>query len=248
MASSVNEISRQVQESARSAGEAVEQAQRTNDRVSELSKAANRIGDVVELVNTIAGQTNLLALNATIEAARAGEAGAEFFLSEGVKLAVDLQFTDCGQRVGIVFHRSTVLIAAISHAARRLTLLEKASLVDHEDRIVICQMLDDIVAHDIAQTIRIPIPATKDRLLPPWARIASRPQPVLRCSSPSRPSRNRPAFLATRSCPNNGRIRFLTSRSDAAHNASVSSIDAARAHDLRIMVAYGFRNLQKGQL
>ncbi|WP_291684099.1 cache domain-containing protein [Bradyrhizobium sp.] len=78
MASSVNEISRQVQESARMAGEAVDQARRTNDRVSELSKAAARIGDVVELINTIAGQTNLLALNATIEAARAGEAGRGF--------------------------------------------------------------------------------------------------------------------------------------------------------------------------
>jgi methyl-accepting chemotaxis protein len=78
MASSVNEISRQVQESARMAGDAVEQARRTNNRVSELSKAAARIGDVVELINNIAGQTNLLALNATIEAARAGEAGRGF--------------------------------------------------------------------------------------------------------------------------------------------------------------------------
>jgi methyl-accepting chemotaxis protein len=78
MASSVNEISRQVQESARMASEAVDQARKTNDRVSELSKAAARIGDVVELINTIAGQTNLLALNATIEAARAGEAGRGF--------------------------------------------------------------------------------------------------------------------------------------------------------------------------
>jgi methyl-accepting chemotaxis protein len=78
MASSVNEISRQVQESARMAGEAVDQARTTNDRVGELSKAAARIGDVVELINTIAGQTNLLALNATIEAARAGEAGRGF--------------------------------------------------------------------------------------------------------------------------------------------------------------------------
>jgi methyl-accepting chemotaxis protein len=74
MASSVNEISRQVQEST----EAVGQARATNDRVSELSKAASRIGDVVELINTIAEQTNLLALNATIEAARAGEAGRGF--------------------------------------------------------------------------------------------------------------------------------------------------------------------------
>jgi methyl-accepting chemotaxis protein len=78
MSSSVNEISRQVQDSARMAGEAVDQARKTNDRVGELSKAAARIGDVVELINTIAGQTNLLALNATIEAARAGEAGRGF--------------------------------------------------------------------------------------------------------------------------------------------------------------------------
>ncbi|MBC7584481.1 MAG: HAMP domain-containing protein [Tardiphaga sp.] len=78
MTSSVNEISRQVQDSARIANEAVDQARETNDRVGELSKAAARIGDVVELINTIAGQTNLLALNATIEAARAGEAGRGF--------------------------------------------------------------------------------------------------------------------------------------------------------------------------
>src|SRR5882762_2683413 len=58
--------------------------------------------------------------------------------------------------------------------ARRLALLEKAGLVDDEDRIVICQMLDDIVADNIAQGIGIPIPATKDRLLPPWTRIARR--------------------------------------------------------------------------
>jgi methyl-accepting chemotaxis protein len=78
LSSSVNEISRQVQASARMANEAVDQARKTNDRVGELSKAAARIGDVVELINTIAGQTNLLALNATIEAARAGEAGRGF--------------------------------------------------------------------------------------------------------------------------------------------------------------------------
>jgi methyl-accepting chemotaxis protein len=78
LSSSITEISRQVQESARMANEAVGQARSTTDRVSELSKAASRIGDVVELINTIAGQTNLLALNATIEAARAGDAGRGF--------------------------------------------------------------------------------------------------------------------------------------------------------------------------
>jgi methyl-accepting chemotaxis protein len=78
LASSVTEIGRQVQESARIANEAVDQARKTNDRVGELSRAAGHIGEVVELINTIAGQTNLLALNATIEAARAGEAGRGF--------------------------------------------------------------------------------------------------------------------------------------------------------------------------
>jgi methyl-accepting chemotaxis protein len=78
MTSSVDEISRQVQTSANIANDAVEQARKTNDRVAELAKAASRIGDVVELINAIAGQTNLLALNATIEAARAGESGRGF--------------------------------------------------------------------------------------------------------------------------------------------------------------------------
>jgi len=151
-------------------------------------------------------------------------------------------------RLAMIFQfASFPLIQKCSSFIYRLALLEKAGLVDDEDRIVICQMLDDIVADNIAQGIGIPI--LRPRIACCRRRAASaRIQPVLRCSSPSRPSRNRPAFLATRSCPNNGRIRFFTSRSDAAHNASVSSIDAARAHDLRIMVAHGFRYLQKGQL
>jgi methyl-accepting chemotaxis protein len=78
LASSVAEISRQVDASARIAGEAVDQAQKTDSRISQLSQAAAKIGDVVNLIKTIAEQTNLLALNATIEAARAGEAGRGF--------------------------------------------------------------------------------------------------------------------------------------------------------------------------
>src|SRR5450759_178579 len=59
------------------------------------------------------------------------------------------------------------------HSARRVALLEKAGLVDHEHRIVIRQVLNDIVPYDVAQGISIPVPAAQDRLLPPWARIAS---------------------------------------------------------------------------
>src|ERR1022692_1304332 len=59
------------------------------------------------------------------------------------------------------------------HPARRVALLEKAGLVNHEHRIVIRQVLNDIVPYDVAQGISIPVPAAQDRLLPPWARIAS---------------------------------------------------------------------------
>jgi methyl-accepting chemotaxis protein len=78
MAGSINEIGRQVADSNRIANEAVDQAQKTDTRIAELSLAASRIGDVTKLITTIAEQTNLLALNATIEAARAGDAGRGF--------------------------------------------------------------------------------------------------------------------------------------------------------------------------
>ncbi|HEX9463059.1 MAG TPA: HAMP domain-containing methyl-accepting chemotaxis protein [Alphaproteobacteria bacterium] len=78
LSASITEIGRQVSESARIAGQAVDDASRTNTQVQALAEAATRIGDVVKLINDIAGQTNLLALNATIEAARAGEAGKGF--------------------------------------------------------------------------------------------------------------------------------------------------------------------------
>ncbi len=78
LSSSIGEIKRQVDESAHVAGIASRDAGATAEKVRELSNSANKIGQVVDLINNIAGQTNLLALNATIEAARAGEAGKGF--------------------------------------------------------------------------------------------------------------------------------------------------------------------------
>jgi len=78
MTTSISEIGRQVQEASRIANEAVTQARETDARIKDLSKSANRIGDIVKLITSVAEQTNLLALNATIEAARAGEAGKGF--------------------------------------------------------------------------------------------------------------------------------------------------------------------------
>ena len=78
LSASIREIGGQVSESSRIVTDAVREANAATDKVQHLAEAAKRIGDVVKLINDIAGQTNLLALNATIEAARAGEAGKGF--------------------------------------------------------------------------------------------------------------------------------------------------------------------------
>jgi methyl-accepting chemotaxis protein len=78
LSASIGEISRQVAHSADLTSQAVRDAKRTDTTVRALSEAADRIGNVVGLITSIANQTNLLALNATIEAARAGDAGKGF--------------------------------------------------------------------------------------------------------------------------------------------------------------------------
>ncbi len=78
LAASVNEISRQINESSRVVGIAVAGARKSEEMVTHLVAAAQKIGEVTRIITDIASQTNLLALNATIEAARAGEAGKGF--------------------------------------------------------------------------------------------------------------------------------------------------------------------------
>jgi methyl-accepting chemotaxis protein len=133
LTSSVTEIGRQVQESARMANEAVGQARSTTDRVSELSKAATRIGDVVELISTIAAQTNLLALNATIEAARAGDAGRGFAVVATEVKALAEQTSkatgEIGQQISGIqaaTHDSVNAIKTISGTIERLSEISSA--------------------------------------------------------------------------------------------------------------------------
>jgi methyl-accepting chemotaxis protein len=83
LASSIAEISRQVATATGVSGRAAESARQTDETVRELAAVAEQIGEVVQLISSIAGQTNLLALNATIEAARAGEAGKGFAVVAG---------------------------------------------------------------------------------------------------------------------------------------------------------------------
>ncbi len=78
LSSSIAEIARQIAQTNTVVCLAVDEAQSTNGEMTTLAATAQKIGDIVKLIQTIAGQTNLLALNATIEAARAGESGRGF--------------------------------------------------------------------------------------------------------------------------------------------------------------------------
>jgi len=78
LSASVREITGQTNQSSAAARDAVSRTENAGKDVAELVDAAQKIGDVVKLINDIAEQTNLLALNATIEAARAGDAGKGF--------------------------------------------------------------------------------------------------------------------------------------------------------------------------
>ena len=90
LSSSIAEISRQLNHTGNVVALATSEARATDGEIAGLAAGAQKIGDVIKLIRTIAGQTNLLALNATIEAARAGEAGKGFAVvaSEVKALAV----------------------------------------------------------------------------------------------------------------------------------------------------------------
>ncbi|UPY35166.1 methyl-accepting chemotaxis protein [Sediminicoccus sp. KRV36] len=117
LAASVGEITRQVAQAAQVAGRALDETQRTDETMRELTSAAERIGEVVRLISDIAGQTNLLALNATIEAARAGEAGKGFAVvaSEVKSLAAQT-----GRATGDIGAQISAIQAAAGAAVRSI--------------------------------------------------------------------------------------------------------------------------------
>lgn len=86
LSASIDEITTQIDQSNRITQQAVKDAEASNATIEELKVAADRIDDIIQLIESVADQTNLLALNATIEAARAGEAGRGFaVVAEEVK-------------------------------------------------------------------------------------------------------------------------------------------------------------------
>ncbi len=131
LAQSVAEISRQVVQALEISNAAVAQADRTNETINTLLIATQKIGEVVDLINSIAAQTNLLALNATIEAARAGEAGRGFAVvaSEVKNLATQTSKAteEIGAQIAEVQNNTRDAVGAIGGISQTISRINEIS-------------------------------------------------------------------------------------------------------------------------
>ena len=129
---SIREIAGQVTQSSHIAERAVNDAKRTDGLVQDLAGTAERIGNVVALINNIASQTNLLALNATIEAARAGEAGKDFAVvaTEVKELAnqTSKATEEISAQIGSVQQATREAVGAIQGIARTIAEMSQISV------------------------------------------------------------------------------------------------------------------------
>ena len=142
LSSSIAEIARQIAQTNNVVGMAVDEAQSTNGEMTTLAESAQKIGDIVKLIQSIAEQTNLLALNATIEAARAGESGRGFAVvaSEVKSLAVQTAKAteEIANHILGVQDSTTGAVEAIRHITARMQEINQytaavASAVDEQN-------------------------------------------------------------------------------------------------------------------
>ena len=162
LACSVDEIGRRVRESSEIAGEAVRQAQETNIRIAEQSKAATRISEVLMLITAVAEQTNLLALNATIEAARAGIAGKGFAVVAQEVKALAAQTARAAEEIGTricsmrtTTEESVVAIKGIGATIDRISEITTMLAAAVEEQGAATRQIADNVNHVAESTSQV---------------------------------------------------------------------------------------------
>ena len=132
LTASITEIAGQVAQASNTAQRAVEGGERAQQRIRSLSESAARIGDVVQLISSIASQTNLLALNATIEAARAGDAGKGFAVvaSEVKNLATQTSRSteEISRQIAEIQATTAAVVEAVGDIGDRITELAQVSV------------------------------------------------------------------------------------------------------------------------
>ncbi|MDG5494017.1 globin-coupled sensor protein [Niveispirillum sp. BGYR6] len=131
LVSSIQEINSQVTQSGRLTRQAVEKGDRTGATIDSLSRAVEKIGEMAQIIASIAGQTNLLALNATIEAARAGEAGKGFAVvaSEVKNLAnqTSRSTEEINRHIGVIQSVMTEAVFAVTEMADTVREIDSVS-------------------------------------------------------------------------------------------------------------------------
>ncbi|MCQ8277427.1 methyl-accepting chemotaxis protein [Acetobacteraceae bacterium KSS8] len=133
LAASIREITGQVASGAEQAGKVADDAKRTDVVVTQLAEASARVGQIVELISSIAAQTNLLALNATIEAARAGEAGKGFAVVASEVKSLAQQTAEAtngvGEQVAQIRNATQAAVAVLADITSGISDISRSSVI-----------------------------------------------------------------------------------------------------------------------